>query len=101
MTNKYDEHHRDSFVDRLGRVNFDLRTGDNVINKNTGARGVIVLWQSLSQVLNRHDEASVAEFLERIRGEYDDINEYRLYFVMTNDLTAEIERGDIEPDNPS
>lgn len=62
---------------------------------------MIVMHQSLAQVLSGLDEASAIELLGRLNSEYDDLNDYRVYFVLTNGLTVRVEGGDIEPDNLS
>ena len=95
------EHYRRSFTDRLNRTQHVLLTGDHVRLRSTGAQGVIVMHQSLAQVLSELDEASATELLTRLNSEYDDVNDYKVYFVLTNGLTVRAEGGDIEPDNLS
>ena len=95
----FHEHHRRSFIDRLNRVNYQLKVGDHALIRSRNEVGIVIEKMTASEVASHMPVDEARNFIDRLNEEYNSVFDYRRYVVRTKSLIFYVDASDIEPDN--
>ena len=92
----FKEYERSSFTDLQNRTIYRFRVGDRIIYNDK--RGIIIEKRSLAMVLNGQSDTEAKSLLNRLKTEFQDVNEFYISVIQIKNLIFFAEPHQIEPD---